>query len=425
MNAATRSSAPATPASLTPTAPATPSTSASLTPRQWWTRSRGLLLALLLLVTAAIALAATRSADQHGRLDPRSADRFGSRAVAELLKDRGVSVRVVTTLRAAMSAAGSDTTLLVTAPNLLTPSQQSVLHAATTDTGGRTVLLAAGPPSVGALVPGVRARSSVPVSTRAPQCSLPAAGQAGEAETGGFVYAAEGLDTLGCYPAGGLPSLLTLKQPTAGDTVLLGSADLLYNDRLDHEGNAALALQLLGSRPHLVWYLPSLSDPSAAGGSGDQDHSTDGDSTDGDSSFADLIPSGWLWGTLQLALAAVLAAVWRARRLGPVVAERLPVAIRASESTEGRARLQRKANAHDRAAASLRHATRTRIAPLLGVSPRDAHSPAILLPAVSVRRSADEPGLHELLFGSVPSDDAALVLLADQLDTLEREVRTS
>lgn len=407
------------------------STSASLTPRQVWTRARGLLLALLVLVAAGIALAATRSGDQHGRLDPRSADRYGSRAVAELLKDRGVSVRVVTTLQAATSAAGSDTTLLVAAPNLLTSSQQSALRAATTGTGGRTVLLAPGPPSVGALAPGIRARSSVPVSPRAPQCSLAAARQAGEAETGGFRYTSDGLDAHACYPADGLPSLLVLEQPASGDTVLLGSPDLLYNDRLDNEGNASLALQLLGSRPHLIWYLPSLSDPSAAGSSsGDGDNSTDGggtngDSTEDESSFIELIPSGWLWGTLQLALAAVLAAIWRARRLGPVVAERLPVAIRASESTEGRARLQRKANARDRAAASLRHATRTRIAPLVGVSPRDAHSSAALLPAVSERRSTSDTGLHELLFGSAPSDDAALVLLADQLDTLEREVRTS
>lgn len=409
---------------------AAPATSTSLTPRQVWTRARGLLLALLVLVTAGIALAATRSGDQHGRLDPRSADRYGSRAVAELLEDQGVSVRVVTTLQAATSAAGSDTTLLVAAPNLLTPSQQSALSAATTDTGGRTVLLAAGPPSVGALAPGIRVGSSAPVSTRAPQCSLPAARQAGEAETGGFRYMSDGLDALACYPADGLPTLLTLERAASGDTVLLGSPELLYNDRLGNEGNAALALQLLGSRPHLIWYLPSLSDPSAAGSSGDKDNSTDSDSAEDESSFIDLIPSGWLWATLQLALAAVLAAIWRARRLGPVVAERLPVAIRASESTEGRARLQRKANARDRAAASLRHATRTRIAPLVGVSPRDAHSSAALLPAVSERRSAGDTGLsntglHELLFGSAPSDDTALVLLADQLDTLEREVRTS
>ncbi|MET8327177.1 DUF4350 domain-containing protein [Streptomyces sp. NPDC005181] len=395
-------------------------TSASLSARQVWTRTRGLLFALLLLVAAGIVLATARSGDQHGRLDPRSADQHGSRAVAELLKDRGVSVRVATTLDEATGATGPDTTLLVTAPNLLTPHQQNELRAATVDSAGRTVLLAADPLSTDALAPGVRANSSGPVTTRTPQCSLPAARTAGDADTGGFRYTADGLDTIGCYPSGNLPTLLLVQEKGAADTVLLGSPDLLYNNRLASQGNASLALQLLGSRPHLVWYLPSLADPSAARNSGSA-----GDGTGDDRSFIDLIPSGWLWGTLQLAVAAALAAIWRARRLGPLVTERLPVAIRASESTEGRARLYRKANARDRAASSLRSATRTRIAPLIGVSPRDAHSPSVLLPAVSARLSTAEGGLDTLLFGPAPADDATLVRLADQLDTLEREVRTS
>lgn len=403
----------------------TASSSVSPTPRQIWIRIRGLLLAVLVLVATGIALAATHSGDRHGRLDPRSADRYGSRAVAELLKDRGVSVRVVTTLKDATSAAGPDTTLLVTAPNLLTPYQQHTLRKATTDKAGRTVLLAAGPPSVGTLAPGVRAGSSAPVTTRAPRCSLDEARQAGDAETGGLRYSANNLDAVACYPADGLPTVLLLRHPGAGDTVLLGSPDILYNDRLDSRGNASLALQLLGSQTHLVWYLPSLDDSSAASSGEHHDGGTGNESAGGQSSFIDLIPSGWLWGTLQLALAAVLAAVWRARRLGPVIAERLPVAIRASESTEGRARLHRKTNARDRAAASLRHASRTRIAPLVGVSPQDAHSPTTLLPAVSARLSTADSGLRELIFGSAPSDDTALVLLADQLDSLEREVRTS
>ncbi|MGY4901456.1 DUF4350 domain-containing protein [Streptomyces sp. 900116325] len=399
-------------------------TSASPSPRQVWSRTRGLLFALLLLVAAGIVLATARSGDQHGRLDPRSADQHGSRAVAELLKDRGVSVRVTTTLDDTTAATGPDTTLLVTAPNLLTPHQQDELRAATTDSAGRTVLLAADPLSVDALVPGVRASSPGPVAARAPQCSLPAARTAGDTDTGGFRYTTDGLDTIGCYPSGSLPTVLLVQGKGAGDTVLLGSPDLLYNNRLASHGNASLALQLLGSRPHLVWYLPSLADPSAARNDEGVDDGVDDGSGD-ERSFVDLIPSGWLWGTLQLAVAALLAAIWRARRLGPLVTERLPVAIRASESTEGRARLYRKANARDRAASSLRSATRTRLAPLIGVSPRDAHSPSVLLPAVSARLSTAEGGLDTLLFGPKPADDAALVRLADQLDTLEREVRTS
>lgn len=391
--------------------PAPVSTSTSPSARQIWTRFRGPLLALVVLLVAGIVMAALGSGDRHGRLDPRSADPVGSRAVAELLKNSGVSLDVVTTLGGATSAAGPGTTLLVTAPDLLTARQQRTLRATMVSSGGRTVLLGAGPPSVSTLAPGVRAENPVPVAARAPHCSFATAGEAGTVDLGGERYSsdASGLDA--CYPSGAAPTLLRVAG-TTGDTVLLGSPDLLYNEHLAKQGNASLALGLLGSRPHLVWYLPSLSDASAAEDSGQ-------------SGFFALIPPGWLWGTLQLFLAAVFAALWRARRLGPLVTERLPVTVRASEATEGRARLYRKANARDRAAEVLRTATRDRLAPLLGVPPTRAHTPETLLPAVSARLTGTERDLPTLLFGAAPADDAALIRLADHLDALEREVRTS
>ncbi|MEU6481366.1 DUF4350 domain-containing protein [Streptomyces sp. NPDC047017] len=389
-----------------------PTTSATPTARQVWTRTRGILLALLLLMAAAVAIAALRSGDRHGRLDPRSADAYGSHAVAALLADQGVSTRVVTTLDQARAAAGPDTTLLVAAPDLLTPGQQSRLRAATAASGGRTVLVAPDSPSLGRLAPGVTADPAPGFdATVAPACALPAARRAGTAQTGdGVRYSTTAPGADSCYPSDGLPTLVRVPQRDGGDTVLLGSPGILYNDRLDQEGNASLALQLLGSRTHLVWYLPSLTDTPATTGTGER-------------GFFDLLPSGWLWGTLQLFVAAALAALWRARRFGPLVPEKLPVAIRASETTEGRARLYRKVNARDRAAAALRSATRTRLAPLVGVPATQAHSPETLLPALSSRLDGAGQAPHDLLFGPPPGDDAALVSLADRLDALEREVR--
>ncbi|MFI8005407.1 DUF4350 domain-containing protein [Streptomyces sp. NPDC086010] len=403
---------------------AVPATSASRTPGQIWQRVRGVLLAVLVLVVGGVAFAAFRTGGQHGRLDPRSPDPQGSRAVAELIRGHGISVDVATTLAEATAAAGPDTTLLVAGPNMLTPHQQRRLGPAAAESGGRTVLVAAGRTSVARLSPSVRAEAPGPVAERSPDCALPAARAAGTADMGGVHYSTGADGAVACYPDAGHGTLLVLPERHTGDTVFLGSPDIFRNDRLDKRGNASLALQLLGSRPHLVWYLPSLDDPSAAGtGSGNPDNS-DGEAG-GEGSFFSLIPPGWLWGTLQLAVATVLAAVWRARRLGPLVTERLPVAVRASESTEGRARLYRKANARDRAAATLRAATRTRISPLLGVSSRDADSPDVLLPAAAARLSTPGGDLGALLFGAAPADDAALVLLTDQLDALEREVRTS
>ncbi|KAB1141904.1 DUF4350 domain-containing protein [Streptomyces luteolifulvus] len=389
-----------------------PSTSASPTARQVWSRSRGILLAAVLLLVGAVAIAVIRSDARHGSLDPRSADPSGSRAAAELLADRGVSTRVVTTLDEARAAAGPDTTLLVAVPDLLTHRQQSQLHGAVAGSGGRTVLVAPGSWSVERLAPGVVADPATSLdSTLSPDCTLPAAQRAGRADTGGIRYTATRPDADECYPSERLATLVRVPDASGnGDTVLFGAPDILYNDRLDEQGNASLALQLLGSRAHLVWYLPSLSD------------ATTPDPEDERGLF-DLLPSGWLWGTLQLFIAAALAAMWRARRLGPLVPEKLPVAIRASETVEGRARLYRKANSRDRAAAALRSTTRTRLAPLVGVPVAQAHAPEALLPALSAHLHGDGQALHSLLFGPPPGDDAALIALADQLDALEREVR--
>ncbi|MFF5189087.1 DUF4350 domain-containing protein [Streptomyces sp. NPDC000345] len=389
-----------------------PSTSASPTARHLWTRARGLALAFTLLLAGAVALATLQSGTRHGTLDPRSADPHGSRAVAELLADRGVSTHVVTTLAEARTATGPDTTLLVASPDLLTARQQKELHSATADSGGRTVLVAPGIWSVSTLAPGVTAHPATSEGAAlAPDCDLPAARRAGTAETGGVRYSTSHPDADECYPSRRLATLLRIPDTSGnGDTVILGTPNLLYNTRLDRQGNASLALQLLGSRPHLTWYLPSLSDTTA----------TDPDDQQG---LFDLLPSGWLWGTLQLFVAAALAALWRARRLGPLVPEKLPVAIRASETVEGRARLYRKADARDRAAAALRSTTRTRLAPLVGVPVAQAHAPEALVPALSAHLRGDGQPLHSLLFGPPPGDDTALIALADQLDTLEREVR--
>ncbi|WP_329410557.1 DUF4350 domain-containing protein [Streptomyces sp. NBC_00704] len=394
----------------TEAAPAT--TSASPTARQLWTRARGLALAFALLLAGAVTLAVLHSEARHGALDPRSADPSGSRALAELLADHGVSTRLVTSLAEARTAARPDTTLLVAAPDLLTPPQQRDLHASTAASGGRTLLVAPSSASVTTLAPGV---SADPVHSRdsllSPDCALPAARRAGTAETGGIRYSTHRPGVDGCYPSERLATLLRIPDTSGdGDTVVLGAPDILSNERLDKQGNASLALQLLGSRTHVVWYLPSLSDASAT-------------TPDDEKDFLDLLPSGWLWGTLQLFVAAALAALWRARRLGPLVPERLPVAIRASETVEGRARLYRKAAARDRAAAALRSTTRIRLAPLLGVPVTHAHTPEALLSALSAHLHGDGHTLHSLLFGPPPGDDAALTALADQLDALEREVR--
>ena len=128
-------------------------------------------------------------------------------------------------------------------------------------------------------------------------------------------------------------------------------------------------------------------------------------------------------------VAVALLMAWRARRLGRVVPEPLPVVVRASETVEGLGRLYRAAHARPRAAEALRTAVRGHLAPLLGVGGGAAAGveddrPAMVA-AVCARTGRSAPYVTALLYGAEPGDDPSLVALADQLDALEVEVRRS
>ena len=126
---------------------------------------------------------------------------------------------------------------------------------------------------------------------------------------------------------------------------------------------------------------------------------------------------------LQLVVAVALLALWRGRRVGPLVAEPLPVVVRASETVEGRGRLYRSRRARDRAADALRVSARQRLIPRLGLRPDAA--PAAVVAALAQRCGQDPQTLAHILYGQPPESDTDLVALARALDDIERQVAQS
>jgi len=122
-------------------------------------------------------------------------------------------------------------------------------------------------------------------------------------------------------------------------------------------------------------------------------------------------------------LVVVLLALWKGRRIGPLVAEQLPVVVRASETVEGRGRLYRSRRAHDRAAEALRTAALQRMMPRIGLG-HDAEPPAVVM-AVAERCGLSPQAVAHLLFGPPPANDSDLVNLARELDNIERQVAQS
>jgi hypothetical protein len=347
-----------------------------------------------------------------GYLDPAGTDAPGARALADILSDRGDKVvRVVTPAAAEAAAAAGPpgVTLVITSPRLLSARQLASLARIAAD----RVLVGPDRAALAALAPEVRLAGSAPVQALWPGCGLAAAQLAGNADLGGLRLAlrsaarALGRPEL-CYPTDGSASLVRY---TASGRVItvLGSGNALTNGSLAQLGNASLAINLLGGRSRIVWLVP---EPSLPGGA----------LPGRPKSLLSLIPLPAYLVAIQLGVAAVLAALWRARRLGPLVPERLPVVVRASETAEGHAGLYRSRRARGRAAAALRAAMLARTLPALGLAP-DAR-PGEVISAVSARSGSGGNAIEAMLFGPAPRDDAALVALADDLDALEREVRS-
>ena len=369
------------------------------TGREIWHAVRGPGLVVLGVLLAAVAVAALGGGSQAGLLDPRAVDPLGSRAVAEVLRDQGVQVQLVQTNRGLRDIAVPADTVLVANPDLLRPEQAQTVR----ETGADLVVIGSHAPEQ--FASGVELRQETALEARQPVCALAAAERAGIADTGGLAYEiGPGDDSVGCYAREGQPSLVQVR--TAGRLVtLVGSPIALTNRSFDEHGNAALTLSLLGQNGRLLWYLPSLGDVAT----GEQ------------RSFYELVPDGFWWGLTQAVLAVLVLMFWRARRLGPVVPEPLPVVVRAAETVEGRARLYRRAGARDKAASALRAGARRRLIPLMGL-PRSAEPPAVV-DGVAARTRRTAPDLAALLYGAAPTDDAALVRLAADLDALEREIR--
>lgn len=378
-----------------------------------WRRARWPLGVLGLLLVVAVASVLPSPRTSAVALAPDNPGASGARALAQVLGDQGVTVDYVQRTADAVDRARAGTTLLVTGDWLLSDEQVQALAATEADLVilDPDALLTAVAPTVE-----VAAVTGTEASRLDAACDDPDAAAAGTLAASGTSYRSPSPDVAICFPtsagtdagadAGGLVAV------THGDrrVTVIGDAGILTNARIAQEGNAALALRVLGQHERLTWFVPSLSDTT-----------TGGEDTSG--GLGDLLPRTALVLGLQLLLVAAAAVAWRARRLGRVVTEQLPVVVRSAETTRGRGRLYRAARAHGHAAAALRAGVASRAAHRLGL-PRSAGAAAVI-DAVSRATGRPEAEVAALLYGPPPTTDTGLALLARQLDQLESEVHRS
>lgn len=364
-------------------------------------RWRSVAWAALALVAFALATALASPSFTRSAYDPDSAAPPGARATAELLRAQGVSVERTTDLDRAMATSAGET-LVVVNPWLLPESTVADLEASAAD----VVML--GPVSTPSGFHGIAAATETEIMDRAPSCDLSAAVRAGSARTGGVVLAISNPDAeiTSCYPAGdpAAPTVVQHTTPNGSTATVVGSAEFLSNEWVDDSGNAALAMNLLGANRTLVWWMP-------------------GPVLTGQQSLTSVLPKG-VWPVLgAVAIVVVLLALWQGRRLGPVVPEPLPVAVLASETTEGRARIYRRNRTRSLAASHLRELAVSDITTRLGLPAGTGTEATVVAVAAATGRSADE--VDRVLYGPPPERDDDLVTLGRRLADITEEVRRS
>lgn len=359
------------------------------------------LLPALVAICAVAALSTYLTAPRPGgRMDPEATGPDGAHALVTLLRDHGVTVVVADSVDEAVNAARAGSLLLFGQTERVA-SEPLLKRIA--DTPGDLLLVEPTSRARAALSPGIRTTGAGSPSDD-PDCALREANQAGSVDFGvSNTFRAVGEQTLtSCY--GG--ALVRYRE--GGRTVTaVGSTEFMTNGGLLRAGNAALAMNLAGQHSRLVWFAPQ--------------HIEGGSSAKG--KIFDLIPDGVYWMVLQLWLAIGLAALWKGRRIGPLVAEDLPVVVRASEAVEGRGRLYRSRRARARAAAALRTAALQRLEPRLGLGVDT--QPAAVVQALASRSRSDPKMLGNILFGPPPATDGDLVQLSRALDDIERQVAHS
>ncbi|WP_157414883.1 DUF4350 domain-containing protein [Agromyces allii] len=356
---------------------------------------------------------------QAGLLDPESPGSRGSGALVEVLRSHGVEVAPTRSLDAALDAVaaadGAATLLLFDEFATLDADGLDALAAS----GARLVVVEPGFRALEALTPGVRMAGAADGVLDDADCDVRPAIRAEALSDGQRLLTidddARSAGWHGCFsqddgfaaafgPSPGSGGGDADPSAASAPLSLVAATTVFENSRIDEDGNAAFAIGLLGATPDLVWYLPGPADAEATAAP----------------TLGELTP-GWVSPVLVLGLVVtVVAGLWRGRRLGPLVVERLPVTVPAGETRQGRARLYARSAQRTHALDQMRVAAIRRLAVALRL-PRTSEVAAVAR-AAAAATGRDATSVMRLLVDELPANDARFVALAAALDDLERDV---
>lgn len=352
---------------------------------------------LAALLVAGVLLAAWLATSRPGDglpLSPDSTAEDGTRALVDALEELGAEV-VLDAEPPAEAAAGL---LLV---DNIDPSRREAWRELAR--GGGTLLVADPGSELAPELVGQTAFGFLDPSIGR-DCEVEALEGADRAQPGGGVTFDVPEGGVGCFPRGE-GHWLVARPEGDGAIVAVGGPQFLTNGQIGEADNAVLAAALLAPREgDVVAIAPP--DFAAAGTQADP---------------ADLVPD-WVGLLLvQLLVAFVLIACWRARRVGAPVVEDQQVALPGSELVMGVGSLYEQTGAAGHAAGLLREDARRHAAARLRLGPQ-AEASEVAAAAVA---AGVEPRLaEEALTAPLASDERSLVDLSGTVERLRAALDT-
>ena len=360
--------------------------------------------AAALTVVAVVAIGAGEGTDVP--LSPRSHDELGTSAMVALAGEMGAEVDVADRLPA-LGSGGPDVIVLL---NDLLGDRQRTMIDDWIDRGGRLVVA---DPASQLTPPWVANFADVgdlaPARTLTGRCEIDALDDVDvggiEPRNGGVLYD-PGPRSATCVDDNLGAAYIVTTEQGEGTIVALGGSGVLVNAALAEGENAPVVAALVA--PEQGTDLLVLEPGALAGGGG------------GERTLGDLIPAGVERAIAQLAVAFVLYALWRARRLGRPVPEPQPVAVAGSELVAAVGNLLDRTRSPAHAGELLRADLRRFLADHVGMP---AGTPPDVLASVAAQRTAVAEDSLRWALGPAPvTDDAGLTALAHTIDRIREEV---
>jgi hypothetical protein len=351
---------------------------------------------LLVLLLAALFLSGDRGRVTAPALSPKSVGPDGTKALMLLLERFGAEVQI----DAPAPRADTDVVLLLRDRMDAATSQRLLTWVRS---GGRLVVadpssdisaLAVGSVASDQLVPGVCNERSLADVSRL---------DLGDGSLVGVDAVYEvGRSVTSCF-GDGSRAYVVVERHGDGSIVSIGGPTAFLNARLGKQDNSVLAVDLLaptnGTRVSVI-------DPNPP--------------AQGDTALIDLVPERVVQSIVQLFVAFAVYVLWRSRRLGRPVTEPQPVAIAGSRLVDAVGRLHQRSGSVERAAADLRGDLRRQLLERYGL-PSGA-PPEALADVVAARTNLDRDRVRHAVGHTPVADEAALVLLASELDSIRQEV---